>query len=187
MTRVLIPGIVGGIVMFIWGAISHMVLPIGEMGMQSLPNEDAVVSAMKQGISGPGLYFFPGMDMHKEMSKAEQAAWAAKYAAGPTGLLVYTPTGEQAMSPRHLLIELLSNIGAAIIAASLLVKISGSFASRALAVAMLGLFCWLSISVSYWNWYRFPAAFSLGEMLDQVIGWGLSGLALAKMVKPAAK
>ena len=36
MARILIGGLVGGIVLFFWGFVSHMLLPIGEMGLQSL-------------------------------------------------------------------------------------------------------------------------------------------------------
>ncbi len=187
MKRILVPGIVGGIVMFIWGAVSHMALPIGEMGIQSLPNEEPVVAAMKQSIPAAGLYMFPGMASHNEMSKEEQAAWEAKYKAGPTGLLVYHPGGEQAMPPMMLVKELLSNIACALIVAMVLSKVGGTYGSRVVTVALLGLFAWLSVSASQWIWYRFPAAFSIGELIGQVVGWGLAGLAMAKMVKPAAR
>ena len=40
--RLLLAGIVGGIVVFIWGAITHVVLPLGEMGIQNLPNEEGI-------------------------------------------------------------------------------------------------------------------------------------------------
>src|SRR5689334_15512698 len=33
MLRILLAGIVGGIVVFIWGAVSHMVLQVGDMGL----------------------------------------------------------------------------------------------------------------------------------------------------------
>jgi len=33
MSRILIAGLVGGIVVFIWSAFSHMVLPLGEAGL----------------------------------------------------------------------------------------------------------------------------------------------------------
>ena len=32
--RIYIAGLIGGIVLFVWGAVSHMVLPVGEMGIQ---------------------------------------------------------------------------------------------------------------------------------------------------------
>jgi hypothetical protein len=184
--RILIAGVVGGIVMFVWGAVSHMVLPIGEMGLDSLPNEDALMSAMKSSIPGAGMYFFPGMDMHEEMSKEEEAAWTAKYKAGPTGLVVYHPGGEDALAPTMLVKELLSNVACALIAASIVSSAGGAFGKRVKIVAMLGLFAWFSISVSHWIWYRFPAAYAVGELLDQAIGWTLAGLAIAKIVKPSS-
>ncbi|HXU11392.1 MAG TPA: hypothetical protein VN898_05460 [Candidatus Binatia bacterium] len=57
---------------------------------------------------------------------------------------------------------------------------------RVLAVALLGVFAWLSLSVSYWNWYGFPASFILAEGIDQAVGWTLGGLAIARIVPPRA-
>ena len=36
MSRILIAGLVGGVIVFVWGAFSHMVLPIGEMGLSTM-------------------------------------------------------------------------------------------------------------------------------------------------------
>jgi hypothetical protein len=65
--------------------------------------------------------------------------------------------------------------------------VGGSYGQRVLFVALLGLIAWLSINVSYWNWYGFPTAFVLGEGIDQVVGWLLAGLAMAKIIRPAEK
>ena len=187
MKRILIGGIVGGIVVFLWGAISHMVLPTGKMGIRSIPNEAAVVGAMRASIQEPGFYFFPGMDMSREPTPEEEKAWNAKYEAGPTGILVYQPTGSTPLAPGQLLTELLSGTLAALLAAFLVSHVAGGFGRRAMLVAMLGLFAWLSISISYWNWYRFPFSFTLTEAIDQVGGWLFGGLALAAIVKPPIK
>ncbi len=37
--KVLVGGVVGGIVLFVWGAVSHMVLPLGGVGIKEMPNE----------------------------------------------------------------------------------------------------------------------------------------------------
>ena len=60
--KILIGGVVGGIVIFFWGFVSHMLLPLGEMGMQSIPQEEALAAAMKDDVREPGLYFVPGRD-----------------------------------------------------------------------------------------------------------------------------
>jgi hypothetical protein len=175
MKKILLTGVVGGLVMFIWGAIAHVVLPIGTMGLKTLSNEDAVIGPMKQAVPESGLYFFPGMDLSRKPTEAEQRAWEAKYEAGPTGLLLYTAHGSKPMSPQQLLSELVKDILAALILASVFSRLTGSVGCRALTGALLGLFAWLSISGSYWIWYHFPAAFTIGEGLDQTIGWCLAG------------
>jgi hypothetical protein len=45
--------------------------------------------------------------------------------------------------------------------------------------AAMGVFAWLSVSVPYWTWYRFPLNFTLGSLAEQLIGWILAGIAIA--------
>ena len=60
-TRVLLAGILGGIAMFVWSAIAHMVLPLGEAGFREIPDEQSVVGAMNSAIGDQaGFYIFPG-------------------------------------------------------------------------------------------------------------------------------
>jgi hypothetical protein len=187
MMRALIGGIVAGIVVFVWGAISHMVLPTGKMGIKQIPNEEAVVSAMKASIQEPGFYFFPGMDMTREPTPEEQSAWNAKYMAGPNGVLVYHPTGSAPLSPKQLLTELASNIAAALLAAFVVSHVAAGFGRRAIIVTLMGLFAWFSISISWWNWYGFPFSTIFTEAIDQIGGWLFGGLTLAAIVKPPTK
>ena len=43
--------------MFIWTSIAHLVLPLGEAGIQEIPNESALLSAMQSNIGDQtGLY-----------------------------------------------------------------------------------------------------------------------------------
>src|SRR3977135_4060826 len=93
MKRILLGGIFAGLAVFIFSAIDHMALPTGHMGLKVLPQEDLVLGAMRMAIPEPGLYIFPGMDLNKRPTAEEEKAWAAKYVAGPTGLLVYCPGG----------------------------------------------------------------------------------------------
>jgi hypothetical protein len=188
MKKILLPGILGGLVVFIWSAIAHMVLPIGEMGLKSIPqNEDAVLSAMKSSIQEPGLYFMPGMEMGRKPTDEENKAWQAKYEAGPTALLVYHPAGEKAMSPGQLSRQLLFDVLGGLIAALIISMTVASLGMRVVIAALMGLFAWLTVSVPHWNWYRFPAAFIIGEGLDGVIGYLLGGLVIAWLVQRAEK
>jgi hypothetical protein len=72
MKKVLLPGILGGLLVFVWSAIAHMVLPIGAMGVNGIPNnEDALLTAMKSNIQQPGVYLMPGIDMSRKPTDAE--------------------------------------------------------------------------------------------------------------------
>ena len=44
--RILLAGVLGGIVMFVWTSIAHMALPLGEAGIGEILNESAVLGAI---------------------------------------------------------------------------------------------------------------------------------------------
>jgi len=68
--RILLAGILGGIVMFIWTSIAHMALPLGEAGINEIPNESAVLGAMQSSIGDKtGLYIFPGLGVGKNATR----------------------------------------------------------------------------------------------------------------------
>jgi hypothetical protein len=184
--RVVIGGVVGGLIIFFWGAVAHMATPLGHAGLSILPADDesAVAGALKGGVRQPGLYLIPGCDMGS-MSAEQQKALEAKMKAGPVGLLLVNPNGvDQMMSPGQLLTELGSNIAAALLAAVVLSRVPGSYPSRVGVLVLAGLIGWVSLSVSYWNWYGFPTEFIAAEGVMETVGWLLAGLALAAIVKP---
>jgi len=74
------------------------------------PKEDAVLAALKSNVREPGLYFFPGMDMTKKPTDAEDAAWTAKYKTGH-GLILFHPSGGEPMEPKQLVVEFVSTFG----------------------------------------------------------------------------
>jgi hypothetical protein len=185
MMRVLLGGVVGGVILFMWGFVSHMLTPLGRVGIKTIPDEPAVLASLKTAIPEPGLYLFPGMDLSGPMSDSEQKAMAAKYRTGPSGFLVFTPGGRDIMTPVQLLGELGSNVLTALLAACLLTFVSGKYLARVGFVTLLGLVGWLSINVSYWNWYNFPTDYTLASLVDELIGFLLLGFILPAIVKPA--
>ncbi len=191
--RIIIGGVLGGLVTFIWGAISHVALGLGDAGIKNIPNEAPVLAAMQSNIKEAGFYFFPGRDfspnLTKEQKNAVEKAWNEKYLAGPRGILVYHPDGEQPMSLRQLLLQLGAEIVAALVAAFLLAQASGisSYMGRVGFVLLLGLLPFLMVNFPYWNWYGFPATFTFAQLADKLITYLVAGLVLAAIVKPPKK
>jgi hypothetical protein len=123
--------------------------------------------------------------MTRQQTEAERAAWEKKASRGPYGLLLIHASGGGMITPRQLLTELGSNVVAALMAALLLVPTRLGFVGRVGFVTLLGLVGWVSLSISYWNWYGFPTPFIAAEGMTEGIGWLLVGLALAAIVRPA--
>jgi hypothetical protein len=184
MKRIVIAAIVGGLIVFVVSAICHMATPLGTAGMMIMPNEDAVMDAMRANLTESKVYFFPGMSMQAKPSDAEQKAWEEKVRRGPSGLIIYTAGGTEPAFPKQLAIEFLTVVLSCFVAAWVLSRVVGSYGSRAIIVALFALFAFLSISASHWNWYSYPSAFILAEVAGEVIAYLLAGFAIAKIVPP---
>ncbi len=189
MARIIIAAIVGGLIVFGWSSVAHMMLPIGEMGMhvEKLPGEASLRSAMTEHLPESGLYFIPGMDPLLEGDPAKQWEEAAeRMASGPVVLMAVRKDGSSGMA-KELGFEGLANISCALVAGLILWCIPCAFVCRVLVVMALGLFSWISIDVSYVIWYGFPVEYAAGQLIDHLIGWLLAGLVIAAIVKPCAK
>ena len=185
MKRVAIAAVLGGIAMFVWGAVSHMLTPLGEAGMQSMPaaGEPAVTGALSANVPGDGMYMFPGMDDRARNTDEGREEWTRRYATGPSGLLIYHAHGGPTMSGQLLGTELLTNILAVAVAAWAATH-ARTFGRRLALVTAFALAAWLSIEASYWNCYGFPINYALAQLVDQVAGFFFAGLVVAKIVRP---
>src|SRR5437899_4232935 len=177
--RLIIATILGGIVMFGWGALSHMVLGLETKAVKTLPNEAPIAAALKSNISEPGFYFLPGYDTSRTLSAEEQTAWMEKYAAGPNAILIYHPAGTLAFSPKQFGTQFGADIAVALVLSIILMFASVGFVRGLIISTLVGIAAWIAILVPYWNWYRFPDEFVLVGLIDQAAGFFLAGLVIA--------
>jgi hypothetical protein len=176
--KILLGGILGGLALFMWGGLSHMVIRLGEVGIQNI--QKPVYDSMKTSIAQPGFYFFPESDM-KGTIKDE-------YKGGPVGILIFKPTGAGAPITGQLINEAILNIIQALIAAyllSLTTKLT-RYPQRVGFVFVLGILGAIATNIEYWNWYGFPSAYTAGAIVDKLIGFMVVGLIVAAFVKPMA-
>ena len=170
--------------MFVWGAISHLATPMGMMGFSQLHDEATIAAALKSSVSESGMYIIPGIDMSKAPTAEDTKARDEKARLGPVEFMVVNPEGREPMSPKQLGMEFGSNVLGALIAAYMLSRVVGNYLSRVAFVMLLGILGWVSISVSYWNWFAFSAGFTAAAGIEEGIGWLLVGLAIAWIVPP---
>lgn len=179
--RVLVAGIIGGIVMFIWGAIAHTALPLGMAGMRFPAAEDKVLVTLQEGLGAqPGIYILPSFDPAKQSDQAAMAAYGEKARHSPYAFMVYLPQGDDLtqMGPQ-LARQWASDTLSALALAFVMGLAAWSFGRRVTVAAAVAVFAWLSNLVPYWNWYRFPTEFTLAALVEQLVGWILAGAAMA--------
>jgi len=187
--RILVAGIVGGIVMFVWTSIAHMALPLGEAGINEIPNESAVLSAMQGSIGdNAGLYIFPGLGVGKNATKeAKNEAMKQmqqRIAANPSGILMYHPPGRPFAFGKSLVIEFSTEVLQAILVIWLLAQTRiGSFAGRVGFVLIAGFLAAITTNVSYWNWYGFPGVYTASYILIEIVSFFLVGIVAALLLR----
>jgi hypothetical protein len=191
--RILIAGVVAGLVAFGWGFVSHAMLGLADSVLKPMPNESAVLGTLAENVKTQGMYMFPdagmsaGMKGSKDQQKAAMETWQKAYVVQPHGLLVISPAnGPLKMGPLmgfQLAIEIVCGLIAAALLAAAAASLPAYF-TRVAFVSALGLFAAVGIDGSYWNWYGFTAEYLRASVLDAVIGWTLAGLALAAIIKP---
>ena len=80
--------LVASVLVFVVSFVLHVLLPIHKGDYHKLPNESALLAAMREQGVTPGTYSFPFPASMKEMGSPEMAE---KYSQGPVGLLTVLP------------------------------------------------------------------------------------------------
>jgi hypothetical protein len=188
--RIIVGGLVGAVIVFIVSSIWHVATGLGEVGVKSLPGNGAIEAAMRNSISEPGFYFFPGMADQKGLSKEQkadaQAKYMTQYAQGPTGILVYSPGGTPLEFGKLLTNQFIFNVIAGLLIAWILAIVARgtTFRERALIVLIISVATGVIYALPQWNWYDFPMDYTIASMASWVISWGIAGLAMAAIIRP---
>jgi len=184
--RILIAGIVGGILIFVMGATNHMAFQLLDRTFHNIPDSGTFIEHLKTRGLKHGFYVFPDMPTSAEHSDgAKMAELNERYKAGPAGMLLIAPTGQDMMTLETLGKELATNVIAALLAAWV-VSLAGSdvgLGRRWLVVIVIGLIGWFSFIASYGIWYRFPHDFVHDEALCALLEWSVAGVAIAAIVR----
>ncbi|MBV9618676.1 MAG: hypothetical protein JO201_05640 [Verrucomicrobia bacterium] len=187
-TRIILAGIVGGVVMFAWNFVAHDLLPLGEMGVKVMANEDAVTSALQTNLDDtPGFYIFPSGGLTpgatREQKQASMKKAEEQMASGAGGVLIYRPK-RVFNFPKRLIEQFATDLAEALLAVFLVAqtRING-FGGKVGFVLTAGILAAITTNVPYANWYGFPKDFTLGQMVTQAIGFLLVGILAALLIR----
>ena len=103
---------------------------------------------------------------------------------GPFAFIVVRPDGIGGMGSQ-MAIGVLQALGLGILLAFLLSKTQiATFGGRVAFVLGVVLFSSLFTDLSNWNWWQFTTSFTLVNITDSLLSWGLASLVLAKSSSP---
>jgi hypothetical protein len=90
LVQLWVPILVSAAAVWVASSILHLVIPIHNNDYAGLPEEDAVLDAMRQQPLPPGEYAFPFSASMKELGEPEMIE---KHKRGPVGFLTIQPNG----------------------------------------------------------------------------------------------
>ena len=187
--RILLAGIAGGIAMFLWSSVAHMVLPLGQAGIKEIPNEQPVLSAMQTGLGQTsGIYLFPGAGVGPDATQQQKSAamrdYGQKLAVNPSGLLIYHPPGAPALTAGQLTTEFFTEFVEALLLAFLLAQTRvTTFGARVGVAIVIALVAAITTNIPYWNWYGFPPSYTLPYAFTQIVGYTVAGIVAASLLR----
>jgi hypothetical protein len=177
--EMLLSGLLGGIVIFVWTVISTSLLPVSGKRAQPIPNDKEIHTLLKEKITEPGMYFLPD---HLDESSTDYP----DYENEPIFSIIYggrTP----GTFLGQMIFELFCIFGAPIIAAWMLSvtseRILAKYSRRVLFIAVLGLF--LAVFGDVFS--EKPLDIILLSSINGLITWALVGLVIAWRIKPVKK
>jgi hypothetical protein len=185
MMRVVAGALLGAAVLFVWNAVSWMVIPWHHM--EAIDREDAVVRALQGAGLGHGVYAIPGLPDQPAPGDDAAAfeAWTERHRAGPLAMLVYDPEGHEPMPLNVFFVGFGLSFAVAMTAAialALAARGNLGYPGRVTLVTLMGLFAGLGSHLAYWNWMNWPLRYCLELGADSAAGALLMGLVMAGVV-----
>ncbi len=169
MRNLAVPGIVAGAVLFVWGFVSHVVLPWQDPVWHEFRDESLVSRVVEANAPERGVYHLPyaGEDLRPDRLRA---------------FVNVVPPGSAPSASRQLAAGLVINIVSVFLVLGLLYRgRRRSFPQAVGFFAAVGLTIGFVSHAYYWNWFGFPTPYVLVTILDLLIGWTLAGIVVGKL------
>lgn len=185
--RIITGSLVGAIVLFLVGFMWYGVLPIGSSPWQPMPNQSAIVVAMKAGEMTSGTYVFPYMERDGDATSMEE--WQTSHANGPLIEVRYRAEGVAVPDPGMMINGLIHFFVSALIVAILMrmaLPMLVSYGKRLGFVMLLGTFVGVFAQLSGPIWMYYPWDRAMLDTVYNILSWSLAGAAMAAIIKPAA-
>lgn len=184
MIRIPVATLLGAIALYLWGAMSWVVLGLHDSSYQALPNEAVITPVMTAQIPEDGVYYFPGLAA--DAGEDAMTEWQERHKAGPIGQLVIQREGTDPLAPSVQVRGFLNALASVFLATLLLVAAAPSlrtYVNRVAFVVGLGLIAAMTADMKYQIFFYQPSEHTTMLVIDHVAGWCCAGLVLAAIIK----
>jgi len=174
MKKILIAGLIGGIIVYAWTTLSYTVLNLHDSAQAFLPQEKqaAILQTLATEDVPEGSYLLPRLPT--ESSMEEQQKFGEEMEGKPWARISYYKAWHLNMG-MNMIRGLLADIIMVMLACWMLVKInSRSFGVYFVASIFIGLIAFINNPYTGHIWYPMHDISSL--LLDAIVAWGLCGL-----------
>jgi hypothetical protein len=178
MKRSFIGSLVGGLIIFFWQFLSNSALDLHRVNTQYTPKQDTILNFLSSQLE-EGKYFLPNFpagstadEMEKQMASAKGKPWA---------IVDYKKSNDTNM-PMNMGRGLITNIIMVWLFIWLLTKGNfNSFGNIFTASLAIGVLSFLFFPYTNFIWYESPGIYI--DMLDALMGWGLTGVWLGAYLR----
>ena len=168
LTTLWLPIVLSAVAVFIASSVIHMVFKYHNAEYRQLPDEGAVLEAMRAAKVGPGFYAFPRAPTMKEMSTPEMQE---KYTKGPCGVINVIPSGPPAMGG-PLILWFIMSLAVSLFAAYLASRTLAPGAQYLQVFRVVGCSSFMAYSFSYFSegiWKMKPWSMALKHVFDGLV------------------
>lgn len=170
MTKRIAVSLLGGVILFVWGFVTHVAVGLYDPVFRGFADEVAVASALDRNAPVGGLYYLP---LEPERGETPQAE----------AFVNFVPAGDRTAFGPMMLLGLLSQVFTVFLVLTLL---RGwwpeDYGWRVLQFSLAGLTLAFAVHSYYWIWFDFPGTYFALSLGDSVVGWTFVGLGTAKLL-----
>lgn len=163
-----LPILLSAVLVFAVSSVIHMALPYHRSDFSRLPDEDAVIAALRPLAIPPGDYVVPHITTMKEM---QEPSYQEKVTRGPVGFMTIYPNVMPTMG-RSLVLWFLYCLVVGVFAAYLAGHTLSEDASYLVVFRVVGTAAFLGYALALWQntiWYRRKGSTTLKSMFDGLI------------------
>ncbi|MEE2707977.1 MAG: hypothetical protein VYA69_00060 [Gemmatimonadota bacterium] len=154
--RTFIPAVIGAVVFVIWSMLSISILSPGAEGIRIVSQEEVALDD----------YPFP---TDGDASPIQ-----------PIGVVVFNSEGSEPISVTNLAFKMLTSLACCLLIGYVMSNSSCSYLSRVLIAPCFGLFALITMNTDLW--VDLPLQFSVTHGVEDMIGWTIVGLIMAKLI-----